>query len=208
MFALTTREQVLFKKFSTPAKIQDFLDTLPINHEKRGDTCFSPRLVLKHKKAHCFEGALLGAALLWYHGTKPLLMNLRTIPNDDDHAVVLFKQNGLWGALSKTNHAVLRFRDPIYKSPRELAASYFHEYITNDTGLKTLRAYSAPFDLSRFGKDWVTSEKPVWKLAETLRDSPHTKLFPDKSKNYIRHASVLERNAGRLVEWPLRDKRT
>ncbi len=208
MFALTARERLVFQKLSTPEKIQDFLDTLPINHEKRGDTCFGPRLVLKHRKAHCFEGALLGAALLYYHGEKPLLMNLRTIPSDDDHAVVLFRRNGLWGALSKTNHAVLRFRDPIYKTPRELAVSYFHEYFTNDTGLKTLRAYSRPFDLSRFGKAWATSEEPAWHLAETLRDSPHVKLFPDKSKKHIRHATPFERKAGRLVEWPLGNKRT
>lgn len=208
MFDLTKREEAFFGRFNTPQRMQGFLDDLPINHEKRGDTCYGPRLVLRHKKAHCFEGALLGAALLWYHGKKPLLMNLRTIPNDDDHAVVLFRQNGLWGALSKTNHAVLRYRDPIYKTPRELAASYFHEYFFNDTGLKTLRAYSKPFDLSRLGKEWVTSENPVWKIAEALRDCPHTSLFPEKNKKYIRHASILERKAGRLVEWSMRDKRT
>lgn len=205
---VSSRERSVFQRLSTPEKIQNFLDTLPINHEKRGDTCYSPRLTLKNKKAHCFEGALLGAALLWYHGEKPLLMNLRTIPNDDDHAVALFKRNGLWGALSKTNHAVLRFRDPIYTSPREIAASYFHEYFTNDTGLKTLRAYSKPFDLSRYGKEWITSGEPVWYLAEALRDSPHLALFPDKNKKYIRHATPFERKAGSLVEWPLGNRHT
>lgn len=184
---------------STPAKIQDFLDTLPFNHETQGETCMSPVRVLEAKKAHCFEGALLAAAALWLQGEKPLLMHLLTGPGDDHHALALFKRNGYWGAISKTNHAVLRYRDPIYKTPRELALSYFHEYFLHN-GRKTLRAYSKPFSLARFGKSWITSEDDVWELALALRDSPHTPLIPPKNRSFIRNASPLERRVGRLVD--------
>lgn len=208
MDALTSAERALFRKLSTPARIQDFLDRVPINHEKRGETCFSPRMTLKERKAHCLEGALFAAAALAFHGEKPLLMNLRTTPADDDHALALYRRNGLWGAVSKTNHASLRFRDPVYRSLRELALSYFHEYFFNDTGLKTLRAYSRPLDLSRFDDAWMTSQTPLWDIARALRDSAHLELFPSAQKRHIRKADAVERRAGRLVEWPESDPRT
>ncbi len=196
------KEAALFKKLSTPAKIQDYLDSLPFNYEKRGETSYSPLEVMRHKKAHCFEGALLAYAALRQAGEKPLLMNLRALPADDDHALVLFRQNGYWGAISKTNHAVLRFRDPIYRNVRELAASYFHEYFMNATGLKSLRAYSKPMTLERFGTGWIASEEPLWHIAHALRDAPHISLLPEENRKYLRHASKVERKAGHVVEWP------
>lgn len=187
------------KRLSTPGKIQDFLDKLPINHEKYRETCMSPGMVLKKKKAHCLEGALLAAAALWVHGEKPLLMNLKVARGDDDHAVALYRVNGYWGALSKTNHAVLRFRDPVYRTPRELAMSYFHEYFLA-TGRKTLQAYSKPFNLAQFGREWLTSKDDLWDIADALRDSPHIKIVPKGIK--IRGASPIEREAGGIIEWP------
>ncbi len=198
MAGYTPAERAPFAKLSTPEKIQDFLDTLPINYEKRGETCHSPRLTLEKKKAHCLEGALLGAAALAFHGYKPLLMNLKTLAGDDDHAVALFKRNGRWGALSKTNHAVLRYRDPVYKTPRELALSYFHEYFLNTSGKKTMIAFSKPFTLVRF-EGWETSLKPLWKLAYALRAAPHERVAPKGT--LLRKASRVERDAGSLVEW-------
>lgn len=183
----------------TPEKIQDLLDSLAINQEKQGETCRSPKEVLRYKEAHCLEGALLAAAALQAAGEKPLLLNLKVSRGDYDHAVALFKRNGYWGALSKTNHAVLRYRDPVYKTIRELALSYFHEYFLNDTGRKTLIAYSKPFDLSRYQKEWITSDKNLWYIADALRDSPHTAIVPIGTK--LRPASKLERSAGSLVEW-------
>ena len=140
----SSTEERVFKKHSTPAKIQDYINSIPINYEKSGETCMSPRLVLEKRLAHCMEGAMLAAAILEYHGHKPLVMDLRTIkPHDNDHVVALFKERGKWGAISKTNHAVLRYREPVYLTVRELAMSYFHEYFL-DNGLKTLREYSVP----------------------------------------------------------------
>jgi len=196
------------KKLTSPIKIQDFLDTLAVNHEHKGETCLSPLHVLKHKKAHCLEGAMLAAAALALQGKKPLIMNLKAAPGDDDHAVALYKVNGYWGAISKTNHASLRFRDPIYKTLRELAASYFHEYFVNETGKKTLRSYSVPFDLSRYETEWMISEQNLWKIAYALRESPHRELLPKKNRKYLRPADRIERKAGRIIEWKKTDPRT
>lgn len=195
------------RKLRTPIAIQDFLDSLPINHEKHGETCMSPSQVLKMKKAHCLEGAVLAAAALSLHGHKPLLMNLKSSPGDQDHAVALYRINGYWGAISKTNHAVLRFRDPVYRTVRELALSYFHEYFMNDSGRKTLLAYSKPFNLGRF-QNWMSREDEIWEIAHALRDSPHELLVPAKNKRYLRKASALERKAGKLIEWEKRNLRT
>ncbi|MFA6297108.1 MAG: hypothetical protein WC629_00940 [Candidatus Paceibacterota bacterium] len=190
------------KKLSTPQKIQDFLDTLPFNFEKGGDTYMSPKRVLKENKAHCIEGAMLAATALWMHGEQPLLLDLKAHPGDMDHVVALYKQNGYWGAISKTNHAVLRFRDPIYKTVRELALSYFHEYFLNTTGKKTLRGYSKPLNLKKFGKEWITTEKDLWIIADALDNTKHFPFIPEKNKKSIRNAVKIEREAGSIIEWP------
>lgn len=191
----------ILKKLSTPQKIQDFLDTLPMNHEKRGETYMSVRRTLREKKAHCFEGALVAACALQMHGEKPLLLDLSVTSDDIDHVVALYKKNGYWGAISKTNHVSLRFRDPVYKTVRELAASYFNEYFLSDTGKKTLRAYSIPFDLSKQEIDWIASEEDLVDLVDALEDSPHLPLFPKENLKYLRRADKMERKVGRLVEW-------
>ena len=162
----------------------------------------SPRATIRAKTAHCIEGAFLAAAALAYHGQKPFLMDFQTHPDDEDHVVALFQQNGRWGAISKTNHAILRYRDPVYVTPRELALSYFHEHLMWD-GRKSLVAYSAPFDLSRFPPEkWVTSEKSLVWLADTLDDAKHLPLVPKKNRRLIRKASNVELRAMKIVEWP------
>src|SRR5262245_60059580 len=132
MFGFSADEVALLRKLSSPRKIQDFLDTIEMNFEKDGDTCMSPRRVLRERKAHCMEGAMLAATALRLQGHPPLVIDLKSIQSDDDHIVTVFQQNGCWGAISKTNHAVLRYREPIYRSLRELAMSYFHEYFVDD----------------------------------------------------------------------------
>ena len=128
MLVFTQKEKSLMQKLNTPAKVQNFLNDLRFNFEEKGETLKSPLMVLRTKSAHCFEGALLGAYILSLHGYLPLVLHLETTNNDYDHVITPFRQYGLWGALSKTNHAVLRYREPIYKNIRELAMSYFHEY--------------------------------------------------------------------------------
>ncbi len=201
MFGLSPQEFAILKKLSTPHKIQDFLDALPQNHEEGGDTCRSPRAVLRDKKAHCIEGALLAATALWIHGQKPLLLDLKTTDDDFDHVVALYKKGSYWGALSKTNHAVLRFRDPIYRTVRELALSYFHEYFLVSNGKKTLRSYSRPFSLKSFDTKWILAEYDLWDITEALDESPHFKIIPKGHEKHIRHASHVERKACSIPEW-------
>lgn len=196
------------KKLNTPGKIQDFLNTLKFNFEKKGETCMSPKRVLETKTAHCFEGALFAAAALEAHGHKPLLLDLKASGKDMDHVVALFQRGKYWGAISKTNHAVLRYREPIYISVRELAMSYFHEYFLSN-GTKTLKSFSKPFDLSKQphfvkasrGKhlDWKTSDKDLFALTRALDKSPHINIVPKGLK--LRKADRIEIKAGEIVEY-------
>ncbi len=162
----------------------------------------SPRRVLRERTAHCFEGALLAAAALQFHGKKPLLMDLRTAPTDEDHVVALFKENGFWGAISKTNHPVLRYRDAVYKTPRELALSYFHEYTFPISGKKTLREYSKPFDLSRFKLSrWLATEADLFWLVEALDVSVHEPIASNAALRRLRPAGMHEIAAMDMTEW-------
>jgi len=198
---LTTSENKVFSKLAAPQKIQDFLDALPINFEPKGETYLSPRLVLARRTAHCFEGALLAAAALAYHGKPPLLLDLRATQDEDDHVVALFRVGGLWGAISKTNHPVLRYRDPVYRSVRELAMSYFHEYVAPDLR-KSLREFSSPFDLRRYRpKRWLIAQKKLQWLADALDRSHHFPIAPKKNLSIIRKASKIELKASDITEW-------
>jgi hypothetical protein len=190
----------LFKKLKTPALVQDFLNAIPINHESDGvQTVKSPLRTLETNSAHCMEGALLGAYILSLHGHRPLLMLLKT-KRDFDHVVVPFKVGGYWGALSKTNHASLRYRDPVYKTLRELALSYFHEYFTDD-GKKTLRAYSAPLSLRGFEADWPTASENLWGIDEALDRVRMFAIAPPASFVHLRKADTIERETGKRTEW-------
>ncbi|MBU6321575.1 MAG: hypothetical protein KGI78_02070 [Patescibacteria group bacterium] len=197
-------------KLTTPIAIQDFLDALPMNWEKGGETHRSPAAALQAEKAHCIEGALIAAAALWIHGEAPLVMDLWADEDRDgeDHVVALYRRGGYWGAISKTNHASIRFRDPVYRTLRELALSYFHEWFVNTTGEKTLVAYSRPLDLSRLGAGWVASAEPVWWLDDRLNALTHYSLVPKGARRHIRTADAMELKAGRLVEWEQSDPRT
>lgn len=206
---LTIQEYKKLSSLTTPIKIQNFLDSIPLNYEKSGDTHMSPRRVLREKKAHCIEGALLATTALWLHGEQPLIMNLssRLGKGDVDHVVALYKRGGRWGAISKTNHATIRFRDPIYRTPRELALSYFHEWFVNSTGEKVLECYSKPLDMQKFGTDWITSEKDLWHIADALSELKHYFLVPKGNWRYVRKADFMELKAGKLIEWQKSDPR-
>lgn len=199
---LTPAERRVFGRLHSPTRIQDFLEGIPSNFELNGETNFSPRTMLQKGIGHCFEGAVFAAAVLAYHGHKPLLMDFATDYDDEDHAVALFTENGLWGAISKTNHAVLLFRDAVYKSPRELAMSYFHEYYMRD-GRKSLRAYSAPFDLSRFSPDtWVTAADPLDWIHDKLAAGRYYDIAPAAAIKKLRKVTPLELATLQLTKWP------
>ncbi|MBI2045270.1 hypothetical protein HYT23_04390 [Candidatus Pacearchaeota archaeon] len=195
------KELKILNKFKTPAKIQNFLNGLKINFEEHGDTCMSPKMVLKKGKCHCMEGAILSALALRIQGYKPLVVDLTSNKRDFDHVVAVFRKRGKWGALSKTNHAVLRYREPIYNSIRELVMSYFHEYF-DDKGRKNLRSYSMPVDLSRFDEmGWMTTDDEVWYIPEYLAKVRHFPLLNKKQINSLRKADKIEIEAGKVVEW-------
>lgn len=198
-----TQEEKILRKLNSPAKIQDFLNSLKINFEEKGETCMSPRRVLKYRKAHCMEGAMLAGAALQFHGLKPLVIDLKAKRPDDDHVVTVFRANGAWGGITKTNHAVLRYREPVYKTIRELAVSFFHEYF-NHKGIKTLREYTLPIDLSRFNKQaWQTAEEELFYIPEFIDNAKHLAILSSKQARGLRKADKVEIDAGKLVEWKL-----
>jgi hypothetical protein len=199
---LTPAERRAFARLDTPQKIQTFLDRLPANFELDGETAMSPRRLLKARTAHCAEAAIFAAAAFAYHGESPWLMDIRALPSDQDHVVALFKERGLWGAISKTNHAILRWRDPIYASARELAMSFAHEYCLPG-GKKSMLAYSRPFSLARYAPGrWVIAPEDLDWLLEDLDDSPHVPVAPRHAMRKRRRSSAVELRSQNLVEWP------
>jgi len=198
----TKKELLLIKKLNTPAKIQDFLNNLSFNFEESGiETLKSPLLVLRTGNAHCFEGALLGAYILSTHDYPPLVMYHLPTKDDVAHAVALFKKDGLWGALSKTNHSVLRYREPVYKTIRELTMSYFHEYFIA-SGKKTLRQYSKPLNLNIFkNKNWPTSSEDLWYIDKKLDSIKHYDVAPKKTIKNFRKADKIELDVVKIVEY-------
>ncbi len=198
--SFTKKELALIKKINTPAKVQDFLNKIPFNFERQGETLKSPLYTMRVNRAHCLEGALLGAFMLKQQGFKPYLVVLKAVKKDFDHVIVPFKIGSFWGALSKTNHGVLRYREPIYKNLRELALSYFHEYFL-DNGQKTMRAYSEILDLDTFEDDWPVLEGDLWGIDQELDKIKYFEIVP---KNYIkklRPADQVEIQAGKVVEY-------
>ena len=174
-FGLSPADLRTLRSLKTPAKIQKFIDALTYQY---ADTALSPRRVLRERKGHCLEGALLAAAALSVNGHPPLLMDLEAV-RDDDHVVALYRERGLWGGIAKSNFAGLRFRAPIYRTLRELALSYFEHYY-NLRGERTLRGYAGPVNLERLdSRHWMSAEDDVWCVPEMLIQARHYALFPD-----------------------------
>lgn len=173
----------VFRKFRKPMDIQHFLNGLKYN---TWNTYMPPLHVLEKKRAHCMEGALFAAAALRYMGHEPLIMDM-VAREDYDHVIALFRKNGYWGAISKSNTTTLRYREPVYRSLRELCMSYFDVFF-NEDGKKSLRKYSAPLNLSLFDKDdWINSQKEFDPIANYL----------DRK---VRHFNILKPGMARSLE--------
>jgi hypothetical protein len=169
----TRAELAALRPLRTPGRIQAFVDALDYRAE---DDPGSPRRVLAERRANCYDGALLAAAALRRIGHRPLLVDLQAV-RDDDHVLAVFRERGRWGAVAKSNFAGLRFREPIFRSVRELAASYFEDYF-NLRGEKTLRNFSVPFDLSRLDAlDWTFRDEHLREIAGRLDGSRHHRLL-------------------------------
>lgn len=162
-------ERQLIGRFRTPYDIQQFLDSIPYNP---AGECRSPRLVLTEPRAHCFEGALFAAAMLREMGHLPLIVDMAA-ENDDDHVIAVFRSGNLWGAIAKSNTSALRFREPVYRTLRELVMSYFDFYF-NTLGEKSLRSYTRPVNLTRFNKkNWATSSDDLEYIGDYLYTVRH-----------------------------------
>jgi hypothetical protein len=206
LLGLTRAEFATLRRLRTPEKIQAFLYGLKQNFEQKGETCNTVRTVLKERRAHCIEGAITAACALWIHGEPPLLLDLQAT-RDFDHVVALFRRNGRWGAISKTNGIGLRWRDPVYRSVRELAMSYLHEYY-NKRDHKTLRTYSVPYDLRRLKpQDWVSSEDGAWDLVDHLEATRHYNLMGRAQARSLVRRDPFEREVGNLLQYKRPKKR-
>jgi hypothetical protein len=169
----TPSELRALRALKSPAGIQRFLDDIPYH---LAGTAWSPRKVLHEKTAHCLEGAIFAAAALRVLGFAPFILDLEA-DQDTDHVLAIFKMRGHWGAIAKSNFSGCRYREPVYRTLRELALSYFNIYF-NLRGERTLRRFSRPVNLARFDdRNWMTSEKAIWFVAEYLCDIPHRRLL-------------------------------
>jgi hypothetical protein len=171
----TASELRSLRALRAPAGIQRALDAMPYH---LATTAWSPRRVLRERTAHCLEGAIFAAAALRVLGFPPLLLDLEAV-QDTDHVIAVYRLDGHWGAIAKSNFSGLRCRVPVYRTLRELAMSYFEDYI-NLRGERTLRAYSRPVNLARFDRlhpGWMTAETDLWWIPDHLLDIPHISLL-------------------------------
>ncbi|HLQ52404.1 MAG TPA: hypothetical protein VK129_12955 [Terriglobales bacterium] len=189
-FGFTARELRTLRSLRTPAGIQKFIDGLEYH---LAGTAWSPRLVLRERTCHCLEGAIFAAAALRVIGFPALVIDFEAV-NDTDHVVAVFQIDGHWGALAQSNYSGCRYREPVYRSLRELAMSYFEDYF-NLRCERTMRTYSKPVNLARFdSRHWMTTEKPIWFIPEYLVDIPHIKLLTPRMIKRL--SRVDERSKG------------
>jgi hypothetical protein len=193
-FGFTRQEIRRLRALRSPVGIQRALDAMPYHLAK---TAWSPRRVLRERTAHCLEGAIFAAAALRVLGFPPLLLDLEAV-QDTDHVIAVYRANGHWGAIAKSNFSGLRFRAPVYRSLRELTMSYFEDYI-NLRGDRTLRAYSRPVNLARFDRvhpGWMTADEDLWWIPEYLVHIPHTHLLAPGMERSLSRADRRALEAG------------
>lgn len=184
----------------TPARIQDFVSSLRWNAENQGPTARSVAEVLRHSEAHCVEGAFVAAAALWLAGEPPLVMDMGAARGDVDHVVALFRRGRAWGAISKSNSPFLRYRDPIYRSLRELCLSYFPQYVKKRR--KTLRTYSVAIDLRRYDPAlWVTHRGFCHEVVDALTGARHFSILPPGAEQHLRPIDEIEARSNLLKEY-------
>jgi hypothetical protein len=187
-FDLTRAEYRKLRSLKTPHGVQRLLDEMDYH---LATTCWSPRMVLREQTAHCLEGAIFAAAALRALGYPPLVIDLEA-EHDTDHVVAVFQIRGHWGAVAKSNYAGCRYREPVYRSLRELAMSYFEDYF-NLLGERSLRAFSRPVSLARFDpRGWMAAEKSVWYIPEHLCHIHH---YPLLTRTQARALHRLDRRS-------------
>ena len=178
------------KRLDSPRKVQDFLSYEISYNDSAVNTCLSPLEVLRQKRAHCIEGAMLAAAAFLFHGRKALLLDLRANPSDDDHVIAPFVEKGRWGAVAQSHFCGLRYREPVYRSYAELARSYF-EFYYNRRGEKTLREFSVPLPVSALAPAWLNSPKNVFFVSRRLDAARHYGLLGPYPESSLARADSL-----------------
>ena len=187
-------EVKFLKTLNDPDKIQSFLDSIDYNPNYE---CRSPRWVIRKRSAHCFEGALFSAATLSFLGYKPLIVDMKAF-NDDDHVIAVFREGRYWGAVAKSNFTTLRYREPVYRSLRELIMSYFDFYF-NIEGDKSLRSYSLPLDLTIYeSRNWMTTDEDLEYIGDKLESMRHFPVVSDQMITKLKRASDSMLRAGML----------
>jgi hypothetical protein len=187
------RRLAAIPQLATTAGIQAFLDDMPYNP---GTTERSPARVLAERTANCMEGALFAAACLERIGYPPRLLDIVAV-RDDDHVLAVFGRGGYYGAIAKSNYTGLRYRNPVYRSVRELVLSYFEDYFNQD-GELTMRAYTRPLDLrlARF-RGWQWAEDIDY-LSDALDAQPQTGVLPPQGEAVLRWTDERLLRAGLL----------
>jgi hypothetical protein len=204
---LGPREFAMLQRLATPQRIQAFLNRIPANHELGGETLLSAREVLRQRRAHCLEGAFVAACALWIQGRPPLLVHLDCDLSDYPHCIAVFRKGRHWGAISKTNGGVLRYRDPVYRTLRELAMSYFHEYCDR-RGRRTLRSHSTTLDMRKVDPAlWVTPAKACWEVHDRLLALRHFPLVATRQVPSLSRRDPFESRLAKIVQYPKPPKR-
>ncbi len=187
-------EEEFFKGFTDPWSIQGYLDSIAYNPDYE---CRSPRWVIRKGSAHCFEGALFAAAALYFLGYKPAIVDMKA-HNDDDHVIAVFREGRFWGAVAKSNFTSLRYREPVYRSLRELIMSYF-DFFFNTNGEKSLRSYSRPFDLTAFNeRNWATTDEDLEYIGDKIESLCHYPVITESQVKNLKIAGTYMLKAGLL----------
>ena len=171
---LSGEERAIVNGLTGPAGVQAFLDSIPYSTD---EFYRCPLRVLRDRTAHCFDGAVFAAAMLQRIGYPPLILDMLSNGRDDEHLLALFKDRGCWGAVAKSNFVGLRFREPVYRTIRELVMSYFEQYYNLERE-KTLRGYTGPLNLRRFDRlNWMTADETMDLIARRTEETRRVMLI-------------------------------
>lgn len=192
-FGLTPREAAFLRRLTPPWRIQRFLDGL--EYDVKGEGCRSPRRVLRERKVQCMDGALFAAGALRLQGHPPLLVDLEGVW-DTDHVLAVFRAGGRWGVVARSNFSGLRYREPLFRSVRDLVLSYVESYF-NLRREKTLRRYSRAVSLARFdGRGWMSAEEDLWYIPQHLVGVRHYRLLTPAQERRLGPVSRVVFEAG------------
>lgn len=190
----------VFNSLNTPVKIQAYLDSIQYPGEER-NRC--PINILKDQKAHCLDGALFAVAALRRQGFPPLIVDVYPIPGlDDDHVLAVYKVNDYWGAVAKSNFVGLRYREPVYRTIRELVMSYFDSFFNSD-GIRTMLSYSRPVNLRKFDRfGWEYQDSGVDLIEEALKKLPATPVISEQQAELLAPVDAISFRAGMMIANP------